>query len=151
MHQFIEHKPGEWSVGRYDVSGKWVTRQTCKSRLEANRMTVILNGRWPPEHVVGRATMGELIDYLESEYQRSDNRSRLRRLINILRFASNYCVYPDQVTGDFLLGLRQTGKKDLCLFIKMFSQFRSKNPHLDFGRTGTTGDRFESMIWRSSL
>lgn len=151
MYVYFEHSPGKWLVGSYNVSGNWIPESEHKSRLEANCRVVSLNRNSFPKNSQNSPTVLELIDYIGNLCKEAEKKNHLTRILNVVKFLSNYYVYTEQITQDEFLKVSNAGKKTWEFYLSVYCRFKSHITHKNLINETSAGDRFAEMIWRQVL
>lgn len=151
MYVYFEHSPGKWLVGMYNVSGNWIPESEHKSRFEANCRVVSLNKNSFPKIYENSPTVSDLIDYIDKLCKQAEKKRHLTRILNVVKFLSNYYIYADQITQDEFLKVSNIGRKTWEFYLSIYCRFKKHIEHKKIGFETSTRDRFAEMIWRQVL
>lgn len=151
MYVYFEHSPGKWLVGHYDTSGTWKVESEHNSRSEANSRVVRLNRLSPAYLYGGRVNLTELIEYLDSECRKCEDKRNLSRVLNVLKLLSNFFLYADHISQSDFFGVNNTGKKTWEVYLKVLDDFKNRSSSVKQPTISSGKDRFSEMIWRQVL
>lgn len=150
MYIHFMNEEGLWLVGKYD-NGNWIEKSRHKSRMVANRITVILNSNKNDLPFLSSPTLHDMIDHVETMKFDLVHKGGTTKLLNTLRYLSNFCLYTEDITKEIFLGVRGSGKMNWWLFTQVYSKFKESAMRSGYKFEEASETSFESTIWRQVL
>jgi hypothetical protein len=92
-----------------------------------------------------------LIDYIGNLCKEAEKKNQLTRILNVVKFLSNYYVYTEQITQDEFVKVSNAGKKTWEFYLSVYCRFKSHITHKNLINETSAKDRFAEMIWRQVL
>lgn len=151
MYVYFEHSPGSWLVGSYNPIGNWMVESEHGSRFDASCRAVVLNRSSIPTSGVNSPTTSELIEYINHLCGQTEHKRNLVRVLNVVKYLSNFYIYADQITEKEFLKVRSVGYKTWDFYLSTYIKFKTHLTRKSISEEIKRSNNYADMILREIL